>query len=81
MSQIVALESLDILSFPYIDAFNTINLKLFPTYPNPPPVHDYEVPVCTVDLQKMVSVNWDLTIQKVNPGPRFVWRFVYLFQE
>ncbi|KAL1936768.1 hypothetical protein VTP01DRAFT_902 [Rhizomucor pusillus] len=48
-----------------INAFNTINLKLFPTYPNPPPVHDYEVPVCTVDLQKMVSVNWDLTIQKL----------------
>ncbi|ORY90531.1 nitrogen permease regulator 2-domain-containing protein [Syncephalastrum racemosum] len=48
-----------------INSSNTINLKLFPTYPNPPEVHDYQVPVCTVDLQNMTSVNWDLTVQKI----------------
>lgn len=46
------------------DASNTINVKLFPTYPNPPEVHDYQVPVCVVELKKMMSLNWDLTVQK-----------------
>ncbi|KAG2218575.1 hypothetical protein INT45_014164, partial [Circinella minor] len=50
-----------------INASNTINLKLFPTYKNPPTVHDYEVPVCTVDLNHMMTVNWDLTVQKMVP--------------
>ncbi|KAI8138520.1 nitrogen permease regulator 2 [Fennellomyces sp. T-0311] len=50
-----------------INASNTINLKLFPTYKNPPPVHDYQVPVCTVDLKHMMTVNWDLTVQKMVP--------------
>ncbi|KAI8090259.1 nitrogen permease regulator 2 [Gilbertella persicaria] len=48
-----------------INTFNTINLKLFPTYPNPQTVYDYHVPVCTVDIRKMMSPNWDITVQKV----------------
>ncbi|KAG1223778.1 hypothetical protein G6F35_004447 [Rhizopus arrhizus] len=48
-----------------INTFNTINLKLFPTYPNPQTVHDYHVPVCTVDIKKMMNSNWDITVQKV----------------
>ncbi|KAI9004854.1 nitrogen permease regulator 2, partial [Phycomyces nitens] len=48
-----------------INAFNTINLKLFPSYPNPSPVYDYQVPVCTVDVKKMMNHNWDITVQKV----------------
>ncbi|KAI9260175.1 nitrogen permease regulator 2 [Sporodiniella umbellata] len=48
-----------------INTFNTINLKLFPTYPNPQTVRDYHVPVCTVDIKKMMSPNWDITVQKV----------------
>ncbi|CDH51394.1 nitrogen permease regulator 2 [Lichtheimia corymbifera JMRC:FSU:9682] len=48
-----------------INASNTINLKLFPTYPNPPVVHDYQVPVSTVDLKQMITPNWDLTVQKI----------------
>ncbi|CAO3589295.1 unnamed protein product [Absidia cylindrospora] len=48
-----------------INAFNTINLKLFPSYPNPPPVHDYQVPVTTMDVKKMMTSNWDITVQKV----------------
>lgn len=49
----------------YKDTFNTINLKLFPTYPNPQTVRDYHVPVCTVDIKKMMNPNWDITVQKV----------------
>ncbi|KAG2176264.1 hypothetical protein INT43_005498 [Umbelopsis isabellina] len=48
-----------------INASNTINLKLFPTYPNPTTVQNYHVPVCTVDLASMMSINWDITICKV----------------
>ncbi|OAD74380.1 hypothetical protein PHYBLDRAFT_99189, partial [Phycomyces blakesleeanus NRRL 1555(-)] len=48
-----------------INAFNTINLKLFPSYPNPSTVYDYQVPVCTVDVKKMMTHNWDITVQKV----------------
>ncbi|KAG2236466.1 hypothetical protein INT48_003257 [Thamnidium elegans] len=48
-----------------LDTFNTINLKLFPTYPNPRTVYDYQVPVCTVDVKKMMNPNWDITVQKV----------------
>ncbi|KAI8988520.1 nitrogen permease regulator 2, partial [Mycotypha africana] len=48
-----------------INEFNTINLKLFPTYPNPQQVYDYHVPVFTVDIKKMMSRNWDITIQKI----------------
>ncbi|KAI9304058.1 nitrogen permease regulator 2 [Cunninghamella echinulata] len=48
-----------------INAFNTINLKLFPTYPNPPVVYDYQVPVTTMDINKMMSSDWDITVQKV----------------
>jgi hypothetical protein len=53
------------INYNHIDTFNTINLKLFPTYPNPRTVYDYQVPVCTVDVRKMMSPNWDITVQKV----------------
>ncbi|CAO3658023.1 unnamed protein product [Umbelopsis vinacea] len=48
-----------------INASNTINLKLFPTYPNPTTVQNYHVPVCTVDLNSMLGINWDITLCKV----------------
>ncbi|ORX62070.1 nitrogen permease regulator 2 [Hesseltinella vesiculosa] len=48
-----------------INTFNTINLKLFPTYPNPPAVYDYQVPITTVDIGKMMTMDWDITVQKV----------------
>ncbi|RUS23469.1 nitrogen permease regulator 2 [Endogone sp. FLAS-F59071] len=48
-----------------INDSNTINIKLFPTYPNPPPVHDYQVPVYTVELKQLMGVNWDITMQKI----------------
>ncbi|KAI8815585.1 nitrogen permease regulator 2-domain-containing protein, partial [Fimicolochytrium jonesii] len=46
---------------------NMINLKLFPAYPNPPPVHDYQVPVLIVNLERMMDKHWDMTIQRVIP--------------
>ncbi|KAG0290654.1 Nitrogen permease regulator 2 [Linnemannia gamsii] len=48
-----------------IDTANTINLKLFPTYPNPAPVYDYQVPISTVNLEALTDVNWDMTMQRV----------------
>ncbi|KAG0312760.1 Nitrogen permease regulator 2 [Linnemannia gamsii] len=48
-----------------IDSANTINLKLFPTYPNPAPVYDYQVPISTVNLEALTDVNWDMTMQRV----------------
>ncbi|KAF9577399.1 Nitrogen permease regulator 2 [Lunasporangiospora selenospora] len=48
-----------------IDSANTINLKLFPTYPNPSPVYDYQVPIATVNLEALTDVNWDMTMQRI----------------
>ncbi|CAG8548219.1 17561_t:CDS:2 [Rhizophagus irregularis] len=47
-----------------INSANTINLKLFPTYRNPPPVYDYQVPICTVNLKALMDDNWDITMKK-----------------
>ena len=48
-----------------IDDSNAINIKLFPIYAPPPPVKAYHVPICTVQLELIMDVNWDLTMQKV----------------
>jgi len=48
-----------------IDESNTINIKLFPTYAPPPQVKAFHVPVCTVQLENLMDVNWDLTMQRV----------------
>lgn len=47
------------------DDVNTLDLKLFPAYPDPPLIYDYQVPVLITDLAKHVDRHWDLTIQKV----------------
>lgn len=46
---------------------DAINLKLFPTYPNPKDINDWDVPVTLLDLRKRVTGNWDLTMCKVLP--------------
>jgi hypothetical protein len=48
-----------------IDAFNSIELKIFPFYPNPPPVKDWQVPLALINLSKRIEDNWDLTMGKV----------------
>ena len=47
------------------DDANMINLKLFPKCRDPPPVYDYQVPVCVVDLEKVMDNHWDMTMQRV----------------
>ncbi|KNC99135.1 nitrogen permease regulating protein NPR2 [Spizellomyces punctatus DAOM BR117] len=58
-----------------INDANMINIKLFPKYPDPPPVHDYQVPVLIVDLEKVMDKYWDMTMRRIVPhinGVHFV---------
>ncbi|RVD86979.1 uncharacterized protein DFL_005229 [Arthrobotrys flagrans] len=50
-----------------INESNTINLKLFPTIPPPPPVKAYHVPISTVRFESIMDSNWDLTMQRIIP--------------
>ena len=47
------------------DEANTINMKLFPHHPNPPPVLGWHVPVSKTKFSDIVDSTWDLTLQKV----------------
>lgn len=48
-----------------IDQFNSIDLKIFPFYPSPPPLKDWMVPLALINLEKRKEDNWDLTMLKV----------------
>ena|SRR6185312_3758757 len=77
-------ESICILTSMYIssiDETNALNLKLFPTYPNPQPVYDYQVPICTVDLNTLIDMNWDITVKKVRQRIKERHRILQLFAE
>ena len=50
-----------------IDEFNTLNLKLFPAYPPPPPLAPHYVPLATVRLSALTDENWDLTMLRILP--------------
>ncbi|PYI36663.1 NPR2-domain-containing protein [Aspergillus indologenus CBS 114.80] len=50
-----------------IDELNTLNIKLFPIYPAPPPVKAWQVPLFTVRYQTFMDENWDLTMQRIVP--------------
>ncbi|KAI0934524.1 hypothetical protein AcV5_006340 [Taiwanofungus camphoratus] len=50
-----------------IDKFNSIELKIFPFYPNPPVVKDWMVPLALINLTKRIEPNWDLTMVKICP--------------
>ncbi|KAE9409584.1 NPR2-domain-containing protein [Gymnopus androsaceus JB14] len=48
-----------------IDQFNSIELKIFPFYPNPPAIQDWMVPIALINLVRRIEDNWDLTMAKV----------------
>ncbi|KIW69231.1 hypothetical protein PV04_05120 [Phialophora macrospora] len=50
-----------------IDELNTLNIKLFPTLPNPASVKPWHVPLFTVRIETMVDENWDLTMLRIIP--------------
>ncbi|KAG8774355.1 Nitrogen permease regulator 2 [Serendipita sp. 397] len=50
-----------------IDRYNSIELRIFPHYPNPPIINSWDVPVPLIDITKRVEPNWDLTMRKVVP--------------
>ncbi|KAI1874703.1 hypothetical protein JX265_004911 [Neoarthrinium moseri] len=50
-----------------VDEANTINMKLFPYHPPPPPVRGWHVPVPKMKLTEIVDPTWDLTLQKLIP--------------
>ncbi|KIW75212.1 hypothetical protein Z517_11985 [Fonsecaea pedrosoi CBS 271.37] len=50
-----------------IDELNTLNIKLFPTLPNPASVKPWHVPLFTVRIETMVDENWDLTMLRLIP--------------
>jgi hypothetical protein len=57
-----------------IDQFNSIELKIFPFYPNPPAVKDWMVPLALINLSKRIEDNWDLTMAKVWMTTRLTYR-------
>ncbi|KAI1392952.1 nitrogen permease regulator 2 [Hypoxylon trugodes] len=50
-----------------VDDANTLNMKLFPYHPPPPPVRGWHVPVPKMKLADIVDPTWDLTLQKIIP--------------
>ncbi|KAI0014982.1 nitrogen permease regulator 2 [Xylariomycetidae sp. FL0641] len=50
-----------------VDEANTLNMKLFPYHPPPPPVHGWHVPVPKTKLHEIVDPTWDLTLQRIIP--------------
>ena len=50
-----------------VDDANTVDIKLFPTRVDPPPVFDYQVPVLTIDFTGAVDKHWDMTIRRIVP--------------
>ncbi|KAH7391078.1 nitrogen permease-like protein regulator Npr2 [Phaeosphaeria sp. MPI-PUGE-AT-0046c] len=51
-----------------IDDSNTINLKLFPTRPPPPPVVAHQVPLLTISLGSLQTpISSDLTLNRILP--------------
>ena len=50
-----------------IDDSNTLNIKLFPTYPPPPFLLPHHVPLSAVRLESLTDDNWDLTVMLILP--------------
>ena len=50
-----------------VDDSNSLNIKLFPTYPPPPSISPHHVPLSTVQLDSLTDHNWDLTMLLILP--------------
>jgi hypothetical protein len=50
-----------------LDASNTLNLKLFPTYQAPPMLSPQDVPLATARLDALTDSNWDITMLDILP--------------
>ncbi|KIJ26415.1 hypothetical protein M422DRAFT_785263 [Sphaerobolus stellatus SS14] len=64
-----------------IDQFNSIEVKLFPFYPNPPEIYDWTVPLALINIMDLIEPNWDVTMAKVVPhidGVNYVSRIACL---
>ncbi|KZS91590.1 NPR2-domain-containing protein [Sistotremastrum niveocremeum HHB9708] len=48
-----------------VDSFNSLELKLYPFYPNPPRVDDWSVPLAFINLAERIEPNWDITVARV----------------
>ncbi|KAG5985426.1 hypothetical protein E4U55_002347 [Claviceps digitariae] len=48
-----------------VDEANTINMKLFPQNPDPPPIKGWQVPVAKVKFTDIIDPTWDLTLQAI----------------
>ncbi|KUJ24214.1 nitrogen permease regulator 2 [Mollisia scopiformis] len=48
-----------------VDDANTINMKLFPIHPHPPPVKSWHVPISKIKFSEIIDDTWDLTMKKV----------------
>jgi hypothetical protein len=48
-----------------VDAFNFFELKIFPFYPNPPAVNNWDVPVALINIEKRMDENWDLSMARI----------------
>ncbi|ORX35598.1 nitrogen permease regulator 2-domain-containing protein [Kockovaella imperatae] len=48
-----------------LDGFNSLELKLFPYFPNPPDCSDWHVPIPLVNLDAFRDDNWDITASRV----------------
>ncbi len=57
-----------------IDNFNSIELQIFPFFPNPPRVHDWQVPLALLNLEKRKDSSWDITMSKVSTYGTFMRR-------
>ncbi len=49
-----------------LDGFNSLELKLFPFYPNPPECEDWHVPIALANLTELKDDNWDITAARVS---------------
>ncbi|KAL7662444.1 Nitrogen permease regulator 2 [[Candida] zeylanoides] len=50
-----------------LDSANSVDIKLFPILPPPVNIKAFQVPLATVNLAKLVDVNWDPTMLRILP--------------